>query len=240
MSAPVAEAVSSKLPPYYLFDPLLWYTHCEAIFSRQGSNAKQRLDAIVHALPHHIAIAAGERIAAGTDKTQGQYEQLKTALLPPTVGMTPLQRATALLATRQRLRRTGDKRSATPTAPPIEDPGLATTIPTSENSPTHPAFREEKGGNGKGDGHGMRSKGGMGGIVQKTRGNSGEKCKNQYVWSLEEKRKFRRQQFNAIGGLTFITDEISALSFLADTGASVCVLPFSSPKPSASLKGADG
>src|SRR5450830_1707487 len=50
----------------------------------------------------------------------------------------------------------------------------------------------------------------------------------------------RRQQVNAVGGLTFIVDEISGSSFLADTGASVSVLPHSSPKPSASLKGADG
>src|SRR5450830_1637084 len=50
----------------------------------------------------------------------------------------------------------------------------------------------------------------------------------------------RRQQVNAVGGLTFITDEISGSPFLADTGASVCVLPYSSPNPSASLKGADG
>src|SRR5450830_1451924 len=48
----------------------------------------------------------------------------------------------------------------------------------------------------------------------------------------------RRQQVNAVGGLTFITDEISGSPFLADTGASVCVLPFSSPTPTATLKGA--
>src|SRR5450830_1657825 len=86
----------------------------------------------------------------------------------------------------------------------------------------------------------MRGKGGMGGIVQKTGGDNRDKCKNQFVWSLEGKRKIRRQQVNAVGGLAFLKDELSDLSFLVDTGASICVLPFSSPNPSASLKGADG
>src|SRR5450830_2177261 len=50
----------------------------------------------------------------------------------------------------------------------------------------------------------------------------------------------RQQQINAVGGLTFILDEISGSPFLADTGASVSVLPYFSPKPTATLKGADG
>src|SRR5450830_283200 len=50
----------------------------------------------------------------------------------------------------------------------------------------------------------------------------------------------RRPQVNAVGGLTFILDEISGSPFLADTGASVSVLPYFSPKPTATLKGADG
>src|SRR5450830_406897 len=50
----------------------------------------------------------------------------------------------------------------------------------------------------------------------------------------------RRPQVNAVGGLTFILDEISGARLIAETGASVSVLPFSSPNPTATLKGADG
>ena len=130
MSAPIATAVSFKLPPFYVDHPLLWYIQCEAVFRGRPSSDEQRLAAIVEALPHHIAIAAGELIA-GKDPEAGQtaYYQLK-AHHTSTVGKTKLQLATALLATRQRILLIGDrKQSATPTASSTEDPGLTTAIP---------------------------------------------------------------------------------------------------------------
>ena len=53
----------------------------------------------------------------------------------------------------------------------------------------------------------------------------------------------RREQLNALGGLTFLTDSISGTVFLVDTGASVSVLPHRPTKadrPHASLRAADG
>jgi len=53
----------------------------------------------------------------------------------------------------------------------------------------------------------------------------------------------RREQLNALGGLTFLTDSLSGLTFLVDTGAAVSVLPHSSSPSTAhgpALAGADG
>ena len=53
----------------------------------------------------------------------------------------------------------------------------------------------------------------------------------------------RREQINAFGGLTYLSDSLSGLRFLADTGAAVSVLPHSASPSSASgpaLAGADG
>ena len=53
----------------------------------------------------------------------------------------------------------------------------------------------------------------------------------------------RREQINALGGLTYLHDSLSGLRFLADTGAAVSVLPHSASPSSASgpaLAGADG
>lgn len=62
---------------------------------------------------------------------------------------------------------------------------------------------------------------------------------------LDGKLKGRRQQLNAIGGLTFLTDDVTGTRFLADTGAAVSVLPHT-PHPAfrsehgPALAGADG
>ena len=53
----------------------------------------------------------------------------------------------------------------------------------------------------------------------------------------------RREQLNALGGLTYLTDTLSGTVFLVDTGASVSVLPHRpavGARPTASLRGADG
>ena len=53
----------------------------------------------------------------------------------------------------------------------------------------------------------------------------------------------RREQINALGGLTYLHDSLSGLRFLADTGAAISVLPHSASPSSASgpaLAGADG
>jgi hypothetical protein len=55
------------------------------------------------------------------------------------------------------------------------------------------------------------------------------------------KLDIRREQLNTLGGLTYVNDEISGTPFLADTGASVSVLPhFSTDASGALLAGADG
>jgi hypothetical protein len=53
----------------------------------------------------------------------------------------------------------------------------------------------------------------------------------------------RREQLNALGGLTYLHDSLSGLNFLVDTGAAVSVLPHSASPTTAqgpTLAGADG
>ncbi len=53
----------------------------------------------------------------------------------------------------------------------------------------------------------------------------------------------RREQLNALGGLTFLKDLLSGLTFLVDTGAAVSVLPHSASNTAEqgpALAGADG
>ena len=53
----------------------------------------------------------------------------------------------------------------------------------------------------------------------------------------------RREQLNALGGLTFLKDSLSGLTFLVDTGAAVSVLPHSASNTAEqgpALAGADG
>jgi hypothetical protein len=53
----------------------------------------------------------------------------------------------------------------------------------------------------------------------------------------------RRKQLNALGGLTYLRDSVSGLTFLVDTGAAVSVIPHSASPSTAqgpTLAGADG
>jgi hypothetical protein len=53
----------------------------------------------------------------------------------------------------------------------------------------------------------------------------------------------RREQLNALGGLTYLHDSLSGLTFLVDTGAAVSVLPHSASPTTAqgpTLASADG
>jgi hypothetical protein len=87
-----------RLPPFYELDTAMWFGQCESIFRRrQCRDPVNRFDAIVEALPPHIAAAARE-IILGVDPEEDDtaYDQLKDHLTG-TYGRTKWQLATALL-----------------------------------------------------------------------------------------------------------------------------------------------
>jgi hypothetical protein len=52
-----------RLPPFYEHDPAMWFGQCESVFRRRlCRDPVSRFDAIVEALPPHIAAAAREII----------------------------------------------------------------------------------------------------------------------------------------------------------------------------------
>src|SRR5450830_1058322 len=98
ITAPATTAVSFKLPPFYLEDPLMWYTQSEAVFRRRlCRDPAQRFDAVVEALPPHIAIAARDIIfSVDPDTDPAAYQKLKDHLLSA-YGKTKWQLAAAVL-----------------------------------------------------------------------------------------------------------------------------------------------
>src|SRR5450830_1703943 len=97
-AAPIATAVSFKLPQFYVDDPLMWFTQCESVFRRRlCRDPTQRFDTIVEALPPHIAAAARDVImTVDPELDPTAYQQLKDHILS-TYGRTKWQLAAALL-----------------------------------------------------------------------------------------------------------------------------------------------
>jgi hypothetical protein len=87
-----------RLPPFYEHDPAMWFGQCESVFRRRlCRDPVNRFDAIVEALPPHIAAAAREIILeVNPEEDESAYDQLK-AHLTGTYGRTKWQLATALL-----------------------------------------------------------------------------------------------------------------------------------------------
>jgi hypothetical protein len=93
-----ATAASFKLPPFYEDDPSMWFGQCESVFRRRlCRDPVQRFDAIVEALPPHIAAAAREIILEiNPEEDDTAYDQLRDHLTG-TFGKTKWQLAAALL-----------------------------------------------------------------------------------------------------------------------------------------------
>jgi hypothetical protein len=92
-----ATAASFKLLSFYVDDPHMWFQQCESVFRRRlCRDPVQRFDAIVEALPPHIAAAAREIIlGVNPEEDETAYDQLRDHLTG-TFGKTKWQ-LTALL-----------------------------------------------------------------------------------------------------------------------------------------------
>ena len=99
-AAPIATAVSFKLPQFYVDDPLMWFTQCESVFRRRlCTDPTQRFDAVVEALPPHIALAARDVIlTVDPEQDPTAYQQLRNHITG-TYGRTKWQLAAAVLDT---------------------------------------------------------------------------------------------------------------------------------------------
>jgi hypothetical protein len=97
-NAAAATASSFRLPPFYEHDARMWFGQCESVFRRRLCfDPVQRFDAIVEALPPHIAATAREIILEiNPEEDPTAYNQLRDHLTG-TFGRTKWQLATALL-----------------------------------------------------------------------------------------------------------------------------------------------